>query len=131
MAWIKFSYDLVHSPQMTMLARRLGIPQARAIGHVLGVLWWCVENTEDGHLETRDPRILASAGLWEGDPEVFVQALIQTGWIALTEKGFQVCRWEDYAGPVIERRLENHRRQVRARARKHGLTEPGQGKRHA
>lgn len=122
MTWIKSPVTLRNDPQVAFLARELGVSPAQAIGHLHALLWWCVETTEDGHLETRDPRVLASAGLWEGDPEIFVRALVQTGWIAPTEKGFQICRWEDYAGPV----LKNRQRQARYRERKKGLVGSGE-----
>jgi hypothetical protein len=117
MTWIKSPVTLLNNLQMALLAQALEVPLTKAIGHLHTIFWWCLEHAADGHLETRDPRVLASAGLWEGDPEIFVRALVQTGWIAPTEKGFQICRWEDYAGPV----LKNRQRQARYRT---ALREP-------
>jgi hypothetical protein len=94
------------------LARLLNTTTAATIGH-LHCLWWAAMTyCPDGDLTSLDAGDVADAGAWEGDPETFLKALRDAGWI----DGRQLHDWDDYGGKVYAKRLKDAERKRRGRA---------------
>ncbi|MFH1486636.1 MAG: hypothetical protein ABIH46_11240 [Chloroflexota bacterium] len=122
MPWIESHCSLRDHPKLKRLSRILSIKQVEAIGH-LHCLWWSVlEYAEDGNIAGWDAADLADAALWEGDPEAFVQALVdcgpadKPGFVDTTEDGKpeSLHDWHEYAGKWIERRAADRERKRKA-----------------
>lgn len=92
------------------------------VGH-LHLLWhWCLDYAEDGDLAAYAWEDLADAAMWDGDPDLFVGALLQCGpgdsdgfLEADPDGNLRLHDWNDYAGRLIEQREKNRERQRRHR----------------
>lgn len=122
MAWIESNQELGRHPKSKRAARILNISVPAIIGHLHFLWWWCLEYAQDGDLSDYDVQDIADAANWEGDPEEFVQALLDCGpgdslgFLERDEYGhLHVHDWMDYAGRLIEKRQANAKRMKNAR----------------
>jgi len=111
------------------LARLLDVSEVAAVGHLCHLWCWCLDFAQDGDLSRYSVEDIADAGAWDGDPEVFVKALVDcgpggsAGFLEHDEDGgLHVHDWDEYAGVLIERREKNAARNREWRARRKGDT---------
>jgi len=71
--------DLWNHPKTLRLARLLGISRPAAVGHIHGIWYWAATYATDGDLGDVDDVEIASAADWQGDPSLFVDALLHCG----------------------------------------------------
>jgi len=117
MAWIESHQSLRNHPKTKRLCRLLGIDLAKAIGHLHLLWWWCLDYAQDGSLATYDAYIVADAAEWEGDPDLFVTALLEAGFLERNGEELIIHDWWDYAGKLIHQRREHAERMRALRAR--------------
>ena len=120
MAWIEVHQSLPSHRKTRKLARLLGlkppggIPQA--IGHMVMLWLWCVDNAQSGDISNIDKGDIADAAGWTKDPDVFVWALGDAGFLDTDGK---IHDWNDYAGKLImqiaQRKAGNRSRQQKYR----------------
>jgi hypothetical protein len=123
MAWIESHQSLRDHRKTLSLARLLGIKRPQAIGHLHCLWWWTLDNSQDGRLERIAAEDLAEAALWDGDPNEFVAALCQAGFLDQDGETLVVHDWDEYAGRLLDQRRRNAERQRRWREnqrRQHG-----------
>ena len=117
MAWIESHQEIMRHPKTRRLARALECSIPAAIGHLHCLWWWAMDYAQDGNIGTYDYEEIADAALWDGDPHLFWQALVTSGYVDLiTEDGppaHVLHDWHDYAGRLIEQR---HQAKERTRA---------------
>ena len=109
MAWIESHQSLLRHPKVSRFARILGISKAEAIGRLHMLWWWSLDFAQDGDLSRYDPDDIAETSDWSGDPNLFVTALIQSGFC--DDNPLRIHDWNDYAGRLMERREKNAERQ--------------------
>ncbi len=135
MLWIPLSLTLAQHPKTRRLAALLGASTAATIGHLSGV--WCnaVHFAPDGDVTETDPEVIAAWALWDGDPEVLVEALVTcrvrqggVGFLERTDDGrVLIHEWEDHEGRLMEKlraskfRAEKSRSERRAQLEAQGL----------
>lgn len=118
MAWIESHQSLLTHRKTGRLARALGIPKVHAVGHLHAFWWWCLDNAADGQLIDSIPAEVADAACWEGDAELFMQAMVLAGFIDPDSDGvLHVHDWMDYAGRLVQKRDANAKRMKEARAK--------------
>ena len=119
MAWIKSDQSLANHPKLILLARALGISKVEALGHLHLLWYWVLEYADDGELKYLD--LIPDACEWNGDQQVFLDALIKYGFIDTTydpEDNFteyHVHDWLDYSGALYEKRLYNRLKKQESR----------------
>jgi hypothetical protein len=117
MAWIESHQELGTHPKLLKLARVLHVGKPCAIGYLHYLWWWAVDYAPEGDLSKFEALDIAIGGEWEGEPEVFVEALVRCGFLDETEgNGLVIHDWESYAGKLIDRRERNAERMREARA---------------
>jgi hypothetical protein len=79
MAYVEAHAGLRDHLKTKKVARLLGVPKVQVIGHLLCLWWWCQEYAQDGDLSGFDAADIADAAEWEGEPETFVNALLNCG----------------------------------------------------
>ena len=79
MAYVEAHAGLRDHLKTKKVARLLGVPKVQVIGHMLCLWWWCQEYAQDGDLSGFDAADIADAAEWEGEPETFVNALLNCG----------------------------------------------------
>ena len=115
MAWIESHQELRNNPKTRKLARSLNISIPAVIGHLQCLWWWATDYAQNGDLSRYDANDIADAMMWEGDPDILVEAMITIGFIDEDENGRKIHDWYDYAGRLIEKRKANCARSRRAR----------------
>lgn len=113
MAWIESHQTLGGHLKLRRLARSLGVHRAQAIGHLHYLWWWALDGAPDGDLSSLSPTEIAEMAQWPGEPEPFVAALRECGWL---DPDGRIHDWQDYAGKLTGLREANRNRQRRRRA---------------
>jgi hypothetical protein len=127
MAWLEAHQELRDHPKIKRAARILGINRPQMIGHMLCLWWWCLDYAQDGDLTDFDRADIADAADWQGDPDVFVDALLRCGptdrpGLLTNGDGLQVHDWEEYGGKYITKRNQGRDRQRTYRERNAPVT---------
>lgn len=117
MAWIMSHQELGRHPKTKRLSRALGISVPATIGHLHLLWWWALDYAQDGCLGSYYADEIADAAMWEGEPEVFVKALVAAGFVDDTDDGLIIHDWYDYGGKVLEKREHNAEKQREWRSR--------------
>lgn len=119
MAWIESHQSLSKHRKTIRAAGRLAVDRHKLIGHLHELWWWALDNVGvDGCLGDMDAFEIATAAEWDGDPEAFVEALIEAGFIDRDPdtNALYLHDWYDYAGKLIEAREAERERSRRRRA---------------
>lgn len=116
--WIESHQELGSHPKTQKLARILGLSKPTVVGHLQYLWWWATDYAQEGDLSRFDPLDIAIGAEWEGNPDLFLDALIRAGFVDRGEDGggLAIHDWQDYAGKLIERRAKNAERMREARA---------------
>lgn len=112
MAWIESHQTLGGHLKLRRLAKALNIHRAQAIGHLHYLWWWALDGAPDGDLSSLNPEEIAEMAEWPGEPEPFVEALRECGWL---DPDGRIHDWQDYAGKITGLREANRDRQRRRR----------------
>ena len=116
MAWIESHQSLSRHRKTLKTAGRLSVDRHKLIGHLHELWWWALDNVGvDGKLTDMTPFEIGLAAQWDGDHDEFVRALIDGGFIDDHGDCLALHDWYDYAGKLIERRLEERERSRRRR----------------
>ena len=104
MAWVESHQELGGHPKTRKAARRLGIGVPQMVGH-LHLMWhWALSYADTGDLSNHDSEDVALGAMWDGDPDDFVKALTDVGFLDSTDRGLVLHDWMDYAGRLIRDR---------------------------
>lgn len=122
MAWIESHQALRDHPKVARLCRLLDCSRIEAVGMLHLLWWWALDHAEDGDVSDYDSLDLALAADWEGEPEVFVKALLtcgpgsRDGFLADEGGRLVLHDWWEYAGKLVARRRQDRERKATARA---------------
>lgn len=118
MSWLKVEQSLITHRKTAALARTLKISRDQAIGHLITLWSWCLDNADrEGNLTGVIAPELADAAHWQGKPEVLLAALKDTGWVEVDNNNIRIHDWQDYTGQLSDKRAENRERQTKYRLR--------------
>ena len=124
MAWIEAHQELRNHPKTKKAARLLGISRPQMIGHLFCLWWWCLDYSANGNLAAFDNADIADGAECDGDPDRFVQSLIECGpsgrpgFLVDNGNGLEVKDWCDYGGKYITKRDQGRERQRNFRTKK-------------
>lgn len=113
MAWIESHEEIGDHHKIHDLSVQLGCSVPTAVGHV-HLLWHYTLRVawRDGNLSKQSIQAICRGCWWDGDPNLFITALQQTGWL----DGMIVHDWQEYASQIIYQRNYNAtRRKERAK----------------
>lgn len=116
MAWIELHQSLWTHRKTFALADALNIDETLAGAHLARLWTWALDNVPDGDLTDVSPRAIARGAGWNGDPELFSQRLIDTGWVDVENEREYLHDWHSYAGRLIDRRVRERERSANRRA---------------
>lgn len=97
------------------LGRLLDVPRTSATGLLVALWCWALDNAPDGVLGSESDEDIAAGGDWDGDPAVFVEALISSGFIDREGDALHIHDWHDYAGKLMDRRKADASRKRKLR----------------
>lgn len=101
MAWIEVHQTLPSHRKIKALKRELKIKTPQAVGHMVMLWLWAIDNAPDGDLSSIDPDDIAEASEWPKSGSVFVEAMIHAGFL---DENMQLHDWGEYAGLLMEKR---------------------------
>jgi len=113
--WVQVYSNLPHHPKIARLADELGLSSASvgmdtmAVGIVVSLWAWAIQNAYTGDLTGITDRVIAEACRWKKKPETLVKALMAAGWI---DADRHIHDWEEYS--VLLLNAEDERRQKTA-----------------
>lgn len=119
--WVQIYSNLPQHRKTSKLAEELKIssaavdPNVVAVGILIGLWTWAIQNAYDGDLKDCSARTIANACQWKKKPETLVQALMKTGWI---DEDMQLHDWKEYALLVIDQE-ENRKQKTRERVNRY------------
>lgn len=106
MAWIESHQNLKEHPKTISLCEHLGAERPQVVGHLHLLWWWCIDYAPDGDISKFTETQISRAAEWAGDPHVFADGLIKSGFVErVNEKAF-IHDWHQYCGALMERRLK-------------------------
>jgi len=125
MAYVEAHAGLRDHLKTKKVARLLGVPKVQVIGHMLCLWWWCQEYAQDGDLSSFDAADIAEAAEYEGDPQTFVDALLNCGvkggagfLYRESETGALLIKdWYQYGGKLFVQRAQSAERMRKKRER--------------
>ena len=115
--WLEAHQELPQHPKTKRLARTLGISIRETVGSLYMFWGWAMEYAKDGNLSDYEAADIADAVMWEGDPDTFLNAMIEcgpgskSGFIDRTENGLFIHDWDQYVGKNLKK-LENTRQRI-------------------
>jgi len=114
MALIKSEQALSSHPKLHMLANELGVSIPQTVGHLHLLWWWALDYCKDGYL-TKYEGFISMAAQWEGDKDLFLNKLIEHGWLDRIGEDIVIHDWLDYTGQLIMVREKDAERKRKAR----------------
>src|SRR5690606_31920287 len=109
--------SLAKHKKLLRLAGLLRTDRITLIGHLHLLWWWGLDNADiDGNLGDVTSYEISEAAEWKGDPDEFVSALEQAGFLERYNDHFVLHDWYDYAGKLNEARAKERERSRRRRA---------------
>lgn len=92
---------------MLRLAARVHVTPPQVIGHLHYLWWWTLEYAPDGNLSRFTAEEIAVASDWKGDPEAWLSALRETGWI---DPDGWAHNWNEHGGKLAAERAKERKR---------------------
>lgn len=96
----------------------LGLNIPAMVGYLHCLWYWALDCCQDGDLTGLSAEEISDGAMWEGNPEEFVQALINCGFgdrPGFIETTMQIHDWHEYAGKLVEKRKADAERKRSAR----------------
>lgn len=104
MAWIESHQGLARHIKTKRLARKLAVSVPAAIGHLHLLWWWSMDNTPDGNLSQLEPEDIADEMMWEGNADVLIRGLVDSGFVDEFEGKLVIHDFYDYVGKLVDKR---------------------------
>ena len=104
--WIESHVELARHPKVLRLCARLNKPLPETIGYLHLLWWWTATYRIAGDLTGVSPWEISTAAGWQGEANLFVNALVSERWLDRKGKKLIVHDWYDYCGKLIRARLD-------------------------
>lgn len=102
MAWVPVNRSVFTHRKTMKLADVLDIPEVYAVGHLVALWTWAMDNAPTGSIPSNtSARMLARAAEFPGNPQTFVDALTEAEYLAQTEDGYEIPNWMEYGGKLL------------------------------
>lgn len=116
MAWLEIHQSIKDHRKLLAAADALDMAPAHVAGHIIFFWLWALDNAPSGEISEITARNIARAAQWEGSPESFLSALVESGLVDKTDEGLFIHDWSDYAGKLIDQRVADRERKRQSRA---------------
>jgi hypothetical protein len=103
MTWIKVHQSVRDHRKIMALADALDVEDAHAVGLVVNLWLWAVDNAPDGQIPDSDRAVARGVG-WHGDPHHLLGSLLSVGLVERRGDHHHIHDWDEYAGSLIAHR---------------------------
>jgi hypothetical protein len=94
-------------PKTTKLARRLDLTRYEAVGLLECLFHWAGAYARRGDIGRHEPGDIAEGIGWEGDPQLLLTALTESGWLDKCEcHGLRIHGWKKHADQAVRKTRE-------------------------
>jgi hypothetical protein len=111
--------DLMNHPKFLRFCsslRRIGEDERLLLRAQLENLWlWAAEYYPDGHIDGHVPETISTVCCWQGEPDLWLRALVGSEFLIPTDTGFQIANWDQYAGKAHKKKQQATLRKQRSR----------------
>lgn len=112
--WIELHQTLPTHRKTLEAADLLNMKPVHLTGHLVTFWLWALDNAPEGSVKA-SPRTLAYAAQWDGDAQLFVDALVAAGFMDREGDGYTIHDWREYAGRLLDKRKQDADRKRRER----------------
>lgn len=110
--WIPFHAGFFQSRKLYRLCEALQLTghndRLRVQGHLANLWCWILDQYPNGIIEDPIPGLIAEAAKWQDDPEIFLNAIIETSFFHRENKGKKAVLvahgWDVYGGKLATQR---------------------------
>lgn len=119
--WIQVYSNLPMHPKTDRLVDELGLtsssvsPNILAVGILVSLWTWAIQNAYDGDLSKCSARLIAEACRWRKKPEALIKGLRASGWL---DEDMKLHDWEEYAVLLMDAE-DNKKEKTKERVRKY------------
>lgn len=117
MAWLSVDQSLPDHRKTLRAADILSVSPVQIVGHMVCFWLWALDNAPDGDLGDVTPGMIARAAQWDGDPQLFTDALSEARFLE-SEGDPRIRNWEEYGGKLIEGKRKSRERAKRSEERR-------------
>lgn len=122
--WIEVHHELPKHKKTMRFKTALKVKTPQAVGHLVMLWLHCIENASDGDITDIPPDDLALFSGYAGKGQVFVDALLASGYADRMDDGRIVLHdWNDYAGRLLEKRQKDADRKRENRRTVRGMSD--------
>ena len=126
--WIKLYNNIWDHKKTFLLADKLKISEIYAAAHLIKLWTWAIDNAQDGDLTDFPNNLIAKAISWTKNPDSFVDACIESGWLDRTSDDHLVIHdWNDYSDSLVRRRKYDTDRKRIEREKSHDVNKKSAG----
>jgi len=124
--WIEFHNELLGHPKVDRLVGFLKISRIEALGILAGLWLWTSKYADhDGDLTKFEHFEIARGINWQGDPDVLVNALVQSEFLDKDDQSLRVHDWEKYGTRILKQSKERQKRYRGKEQQKDGSVQAG------
>jgi hypothetical protein len=116
----RISTGLPHHPKTKKIIRRLGHEGSWSL---VCLFLWSAQNRPDGEFDGMTAEDIEIAAGWEGEPNAFVEALIEVRFLEQTDDGYKIHNWEKHNPWAAGAEARSNRAKFAALCRRHGKKE--------
>lgn len=113
--WIPMQVDLHRRVEVVKIASRCRCSRYEVVGMLLKFWGWVTRESVDGRVDADVDAIVDATGL----TKAFFRALVDSGWLAVTDGRAHVPNWDRWLSSGAKSRLQKNMRQSRWRKRGH------------
>lgn len=119
--WIQVYSNIVSHPKTARLAEALQIscasvsPSVVAVGILVSIWTWAVQNAYDGDLSDVPPSVIADACRWKKKPQQLWDALVASGYL---DSDGKLHDWDEYALLIMDAE-DNRKEKTRDRVKRY------------
>jgi hypothetical protein len=112
-------YDTLPRHRKTKkLMRLLDISLFDAMGYLTTFWFWAMDFASNGELDKYDPCDIADAATWSDDPNLFLNAMIEAGFVDKIGDALSIHDWMEYGGKLLTSKQQHAKRMADVRAQK-------------
>lgn len=118
MAWIKIDHSTGTKPEVFMLAQKMSITRAEALGHLIAIWIWFDQVSDDGSIKGNKAMIDSLSR------EGFAEALEELNWLKETNGVLAIPNFCNHNGQTAKQRCQAQSRQQKYRNNAGSVTAP-------